>query len=275
MASRPNLVKRRLGRRLTRLRTQANLTPQDVANARIDISKSKLWRIETGQAAKVTMGDVLALCRKYNVQDRKLENELTRMAQESGERGWWEPYGEGVPAWFQLFVELEQDAAEMWVYESEFVNGLFQTEAYMRATYARDPLVSQDVAEQAVALRLARQRDYWNGNLRRVHWIMSEAVIRRTVGGKETHDEQLKYLLTMTERPGVDVYVVPDSTGAHPSMSRTYTVMQFDDVDDPNVVYSEAIDGSRYDDTEATFRRCRTTFDATQEPSIPIKEFLK
>jgi len=276
MANRPNLVKRRLGRRLTRLRTAANMSPQDVVDARIDVSRSKLWRIESGQAARITMGDVLALCRIFSVQDRELEHELCRMAQESGEQGWWEPYGAGVPAWFQLFVELEQDAAEMRIYESEFINGLFQTEDYMRAVYATSPFLRSQATDQAVALRMARQKDFWSRSpLPQVNLVMSEAAVRRRVGGGDTLAKQIDLLREKAALPSIHLWVIPDDAGAHPSMSRTYTLMGFSDSDDPSVVYSESIDGCRYDDTDEMFATAGDTFNATKAMAIPIEEHLK
>jgi len=276
MASAPNLVRRRLGRRLSRLRHRASMTPQQVNDANISISKSKLRLIELGESPKVAFGDVLALCRIYQVDDKKIENELTRMAQATTERGWWEPYGKGVPAWFQLFVELEQDADSLDIHEVEFVNGLFQTEEYMRAVIAANPSMDKVAAEKAVALRLARQRDFWKRMpLPEVNLIMGEAAIKREVAGSVAHRAQLDLLLDKAGFPGIHLWVIPSCAGAHASMNRSYTMMQFADPDDPSVVYTESIDGCRYDDTAEMFTLVRDTFNATKIVAEPIEEHLK
>src|SRR5215212_8514340 len=239
------LVRRQLGRRLRRLRDQAGKTVADVQAARLS-SPAKLWRIESGQTA-VKVADVRALCWLYGVDDT-ITDVLAGLARGTTGEGWWEDYGDVLPAWFTLYVELEAAAAEFQFYESELVPGLLQTEDYARAVYrASRPDLPRDAIERQVALRLERQRKTF-GRSRPpcIIAVVNAAVLARPVGGARVLADQVRSLCAARGLGHVDVRVLPWSAGAHAAMTGAFGLLYFDDPDDPAVVYTESQAGGRY-----------------------------
>ncbi|MEV0645172.1 helix-turn-helix transcriptional regulator [Phytomonospora sp. NPDC050363] len=266
----PNLTRRQLGRRLRNLREQSGKRAADVEYAQI-MSPSKLYRLEAGQNSSVSWPEVMALAQLYRA-DKDLERELIRMAKATLEAGWWEEFQ--VPKWFQLFVELEQIASAIYVYEVEFVTGLLQTEAYMRALYAVNQRLGTDAKNTLVASRLLRQREFWARTPPpRLEVVMSEGAVRRAIGGPHVHAEQRQALIDAAGRPHVSLYVIPDAVGAHPTIGRPFMLMEFPDDLDPSVVYSEAANGAKYDDSPAEFDHHRDTFEATRDMATALEEF--
>jgi hypothetical protein len=61
------------------------------------------------------------------------------------------------PASFRSFAPHEAEAAALYVFEHSFVPGLLQTAEYARAVLEMHPDVTEDVVNERVAGRLARQ----------------------------------------------------------------------------------------------------------------------
>jgi len=69
------------------------------------------------------------------------------------------------PASFRPFAVHEAEAASLRWYEHALVPGLLQTEAYARAVLSTRPNTAEDVIEELVAARLARQADAPGGDV--------------------------------------------------------------------------------------------------------------
>jgi transcriptional regulator with XRE-family HTH domain len=266
------LVRRQLGRRLRRLRNQAGKTIADVQAARLS-SPAKLWRIESGQTA-VKVADVRALCWLYGV-DETITDVLTGLAAGTTGEGWWEDYGDVLPAWFTLYVELEAAAAEFQFYESELVPGLLQTEDYARAVYrASRPDLPAEAIDRQVALRLERQRKTFGRTPPpRITAVLNAAVVARPVGGASVLADQVKSLCAAGDLGHVEVRVLPWEVGAHAAMTGAFGLLYFDDPDDPAVVYTESQAGGRYLEQPAQVAEHRRVFSLIHHESIPIEEY--
>lgn len=89
------------------------------------------------------------------------------------------------PPFFRGMARLESEAGELLAYDTPVVNGLLQTEDYMRALLGmRRPLLDEGTIEQRVAARLARQGifDRWPAPL--LGFVIEEPVLRRRLGGR-------------------------------------------------------------------------------------------
>ena len=53
--------------------------------------------------------------------------------------------------------------------------------------------------------------------------VLSEAVLRREVGGPDVMREQVARLREATSRPNIAVQILPFSAGAHPGMTGPFT----------------------------------------------------
>jgi len=136
--------------RLRALRAQAGKTAADVHAAGI-ASKAKLARIEAG-IGQVKMADVRALCWLYGV-DQANTDTLAELALNIAGEGFWEDYGDVMPSWFGLYVELESAASEMLVYDPELVPGVLQIPTYQRAIFETSPEFTAESAERQMRLR--------------------------------------------------------------------------------------------------------------------------
>src|SRR6266540_2756091 len=128
----PTVIRRRLGAVLRPLRQQTGLTCAQVA-ARLrgldtgtNWSETKVSRVETGRIA-VHPGDIDELLRFYRVEvhDHAAIMELARLARQ---RGWWHAYGDALPDWLTIMVDLETAATYLRTYQAEAVPELLQTE---------------------------------------------------------------------------------------------------------------------------------------------------
>ncbi|WP_286988346.1 helix-turn-helix transcriptional regulator [Thermomonospora sp. CIF 1] len=237
--------KRRLAAELRRLRKESGLTREQVAE-RVGCAPITITRIETGQSG-ARLGEVALMLETYGVTGDRREA-LMQVARDARKRGWWHPHTKAIPEWFQTYIGIEEEASSLRIYEAEVVPGLLQTEAYATATYLAEPvLLEKDEIARRVALRMERQRRLLEANDAPSMWVvLSEAVLRRHVGGKAVMREQLQYLDTLSRRPNVMLQVLPFSAGAHPAMQGGFTILSFPEPEDPDVVYVEYRLGSIY-----------------------------
>lgn len=265
------VVRRSLGRRLKQLRTAAGKTWRDVDEAHV-ASRAKLDRIENGRT-RVSVGDVRALCWLYNV-DSSVVEQLVEQAINTGGPSWWEDYGDALPAWFAMYVELESAAAELLTWQPLLVPGLLQTPAYQRAVFSAYPETAPDQAERQIRLRSERQRAVLNRTSPlNLTAIIDAGALTREVGGPEVMHEQREHLTKMSTLDHVTVVVLPWSAGAHVAMQGAFNVLGFDSQDDPDVVYLETEVGGRYVEQPPVVAQYRTMLDALRRTSIPIEEY--
>ena len=85
----PTVRQRELGKRLRELRSQHDLTVEDVAD-KLLCSATKVSRLETG-ARRPSLRDVRDLCVLYGL-DESTSSELMSLARGAREQGWWTQY---------------------------------------------------------------------------------------------------------------------------------------------------------------------------------------
>jgi transcriptional regulator with XRE-family HTH domain len=265
------VVRRQLGRRLRRLREAAGKTERDVETAKL-LSRTKLWRIESGKTP-VKVPDVRALCWLYGA-DSPTTDALAALAIGTTDQGWWEDYGDAVPDWFGLYIGLEAAASEVRIYEPELVHGLFQTADYARAVYrAAQPDDADDAIQRQVELRMGRQQLLQRRPPLRVVAVFNAGVLARQTGGPQVMTEQIKRLHELAEREQVDIRVLPWEAGAHAAMLGSFALLDFDDPDDPTVVYLESHVGARYLEKPAEVDDYRRIFGLINKQAVPIEEY--
>ncbi len=141
-------------------------------------------------------------------------------------------------------------------------NGVLQTEDYARAVI-RGVLstASTREVEQRVQARIERQA-VLSGEDPLLLWvIIDEAALRRMNGGPEVMREQLNHLLAAAAEPHVTLQVIPFGVGSHPGMLGSFVLMNFPDVDDPEIVYIDSMAGDLFLEAEADVRRYSSIFD--------------
>lgn len=108
-------------------------------------------------------------------------------------------------------AKLEAEAVEICAYDNSVVNGLLQTEEYLRAVFgSRRPALSEEELEQRVEARLARQAILDGGRMTPAFsFIHDEATLRRRVGGRMVLRQQLERLLEIGQMRHVEIQVLP------------------------------------------------------------------
>jgi len=244
---------RRLVIELKQFREAAGLTGEQVAE-QMGWSVAKVYRIE-GDRVRVLARDVQRLLKLYGISGEQADAvmELARMARV---KDWWHQYSGAIPEWFQFYVGLEAVASAMQEYNAELVTGLLQTEAYARAVMtAAMRSDGEEEMERQIAVRLERQKRLTAPDAPALWAVMNEAVLHRQVGGPDAMRDQLAHIGQLAARPNVTVQVLPFTAGAHPAMLGSFTVMQFPDPADRDVVYVETGTGALYLEKPEDVRR--------------------
>jgi hypothetical protein len=128
------------------------------------------------------------------------------------ERGGWfsEFYAESrtwiaTPPWFRSWVEHEQRASTLRVWQPGVLSGMLQTEGYARAILAVEPGVTDDEVNARLTARLARQAILTRDDSPRVWFLVDEAALRRCVGSAEVMAAQVTNLAGVTRLPNVTI----------------------------------------------------------------------
>ncbi|MFJ5141424.1 helix-turn-helix domain-containing protein [Streptomyces sp. NPDC088707] len=130
------------------------------------------------------------------------------------------------PAFFQGMAQLEKQAIELLVYDTMMVNGLLQTEEYMRALLdMRRPPLDQETIEQRVTARLARQDIFDRRPAPLLGFVMDESVLRHRYGGKRVVRGQLEHLLLIGERRNVELQIMPTDCEDNAGVNGPFTVV--------------------------------------------------
>jgi len=67
---------------------------------------------------------------------------------------------------------------------------------------------------------------------------------------------------------------MPFSVGAHPAMAGAFRILDFDDPDDPDVVYLESHVGALYLEEEHEVEEYRRIFQLLCKDAIPLADFV-
>jgi transcriptional regulator with XRE-family HTH domain len=116
------------------------------------------------------------------------------------------------PAFFRdaARLEAEAEAVELWVYATQAVPGLLQTEEYMRAVFGMwRPLLDEETLEQRVVARLARQSVFERRPAPLLSFVIDEAVVRRPLGGWPVMRGQLEQLMLVSAYRNVEIQIMP------------------------------------------------------------------
>jgi transcriptional regulator with XRE-family HTH domain len=270
----PTVVRRQLGRRLRRLREAAGKTERDLEEANL-LSRAKLWRIETGRTP-VKVPDVRALCWLYGA-DETTTDALSALAVGTNGPGWQEDYGDALPFWLSLYLGLEAAATHLYTYGAELVHGLLQTPAYVRAVCeANSSNGDEGAIQRLIKLRQERQHVLTTRvPPLRLTAILSAGVLLRQVGGAEVMAEQVQRLRDLNRFDHVEIRVLPWTIGAHAAMVSPFTILDFDDIDDPAVVYIESQTGARYLEKSEELAEYRRVFGLVKARSLTIEEYIR
>ncbi len=271
MAGSPSMRRRRLAAELRRLRADAGLPIEDVAD-KLTWPGSKVSRMENRQVG-VSHRDLRKLLDLYHVEDGAYREELLEMGRRATERGWWQSYSSNVvTAPYANLIGLEAEAATIRSYEPELVPGLLQTADYARAIIRTGPLtLASKEVDRRVEVRLERQEVLIRTDPPppKVSVILNEGALARRVGGPEVMRAQIEQLLRERDRANVTVQILPFRAGEHPAMLGPFYMLTFLDPADPGAVHVENLTGSHGLERPEDVRAYEVVWDAIQAKAVP------
>jgi transcriptional regulator with XRE-family HTH domain len=113
------------------------------------------------------------------------------------------------PPWFRSWVEHEQQAATLRIWQLGVLSGLLQTGGYARAILTVEPGVTDDQVNARLAARLARQAILARDDPPAAWFLVDEAALRRCVGSPDVMAAQVAHLDGVARLPNVTIQVVP------------------------------------------------------------------
>jgi transcriptional regulator with XRE-family HTH domain len=270
--------RRTLGIALRQARESAGFMVKDAANL-LNCSNQTVWRMETGNAS-TKVASVMVLCDAYGVSD-DMREALLGLAKESRSRGWWHAYGDVVPAWFELYVGLEQAASEVLIYEPSLVPGLLQSGDYMGAVIRADrPELSDDEVAKRIELKQSRQELLTRAyppppNL---SVIMSEAALAARALPLGVMRKQLWHLLQTTQITQLSIRILPLTAGPHrASVTGAFTFLRFRQENGntpPSTIYGENLTGAIYLDKPSEIEAYRAVWDSISSLALTEQQSL-
>jgi transcriptional regulator with XRE-family HTH domain len=271
----PTVLRILLGAQLRQLREVAGIT-MDQAALEIRGSRPKVARLEMGRVAPKER-DVVDLLTLYGVPGDEHET-LRTLARQANAPGWWHKYSDVLPDWFEHYIGLEAAASRLSVYEVQFVPGLVQTEDYARAvTHLRHDNGSRRGIDREVQFQMARQAILDRPDPIGMRLILDEAALRRQVGGEAVMRRQFRHLADMADRQDIAIQLIPFGNTSRP-VPGSFSLLEFDDPDLFDIVFSEHIGGGFYlDGAEGVdyYRRLMQRLAAQALPEDETRAFLR
>ncbi|MFE0458856.1 Scr1 family TA system antitoxin-like transcriptional regulator [Kitasatospora sp. NPDC058965] len=206
---------RALGKQIKLLREQRGLTQRQLAD-RIGYSEDLVSSVERGR--RIPQPEYLATV------DRAVEaGGLLSVTTEEVARA---KANVKHPAFFRTYAKLETCAVEMHEFSIQNIPGLLQTEEHARAVFSlRRPLLPEQIIEERVVARMARQEVLEKWPPPEATWIIEEAVLHRPVGGREIHGRQLEKLLRVGRKRNVELQVMPLARTEHAGLGGPFNLL--------------------------------------------------
>lgn len=225
----------RLRAELRKLREAAGVTQKQAAE-RLEWSISKMIRIEGGMS-NVGVTDLRALLALYGVNDPQRVEDLAVMARESRKSAWWTKYRKFLDPQLFVLIGYEASATRIRQFQSQMLPGLLQTSGYVEAL-ARHVRLSSEAVRLGVEIREQRRRIMGEGGPE-MHFVLDEAIVRRSFGDAAATLRQLQRLREVSVMSNVSLRILPFSSGLHPGLQKSFTVLEMPPDGDHVLVFEE------------------------------------
>lgn len=269
--SNPTARQQRLGAELRKLREGAGLSTEQAA-VLLDTKRTVITSTEAGRHG-VSPERVRRVAFRYECTDQRLVDALVAMC---GDRttGWWEKYGDLLPAAFADVAELEWHAQGLRVSTMTHMPGQLQTEAYARALFeAAIPRLPAEEFEARVAHRVQRRRAIDRPGAPPYAVIIHEAALRIEAGGRAVLREQLRHVMEAADRDNVTIQAMPFSAGVFPGSGQAilYALGQVPPLD---TVHLDRTTGGEFLHSGTHLCKYRLQLDAMQKIALSPEKTL-
>lgn len=266
----PILPRKRIAAELKRLREDANLTLEQVAEALL-VSTSKLSRLENAQGSPQAR-DVRDLINFYQIDGTELAAKLNRWTRASHRQGWWADYSETISNDLDTHISYESEASVARVYTIPALPVLLQTDEYAREYYRNnEPWRSESELDALVRLRMRRQNSLVDREEQpplRLVAIAHESGLHHLIGSREIMHRQLDQLVDRSTAPNIDLRVLPFTSALPFTSTCMWAYFEFSDAVDRDVVAVETHAGFRYIETTPRVAQYRKHYEHLIECSL-------
>src|SRR3569833_27918 len=121
----------------------------------------------------------------------------------------------------------EQGATRLTNWETGLIPGLLQTADYARAIFDSSNLTADQVDARIVA-RMNRQKMLTGPDPVKLHAIIDERVLERTVGDEDIMSDQMYRLVEASRLPHVSVRLLGAGIGFHPGRVGSFMMMEYE-----------------------------------------------
>lgn len=240
---RPDTAFRLLGQRIRTLRKARGISAV-AASKVIAHSPSNFSRMECG-LVPIRESDLHKLLTLYGVADSTDRQALHDLNARLAEPRWWNrPGGGDLPEWFCSYLVLESTAWWIGAYESRFIPGLLQTEAYA-ATVIGSRCADPDRVRRLVDIRIQRQRRMLDRGGPGLWAIVDESALLNNFR-PDVMRAQLEHLRQLMDLPNVTIQVIRLTAGAQAERSNSFSIMRLRGSLLPEVVYLEQLDHAMF-----------------------------
>jgi len=156
------------------------------------------------------------------------------------------------------------------------VPGLLQTEEYASAVMHLHRINPKpEEVRSRVEIRMKRQQLLLGrASPPPLFFILDEAVIQRLIGDKATRRDQISRLISIANRPEVTIEIIPFSVGLHRGMGDNFTILEFSDPSDDDVLYFESVRDSIFQEDAEEISIYRELFEELRKISFGKKKSL-
>jgi hypothetical protein len=177
-----------------------------------------------------------------------------------------------MPPWFRPWIEHEQRAVNLRVWQPSSLSGLLQTEAYALAQLRTFPGVTAGQVSERLSGRMARQailtREVPAPPM--AWFLVDEAALRRRTASALIMAGQLEHLLTVAALPNVTVQVVPNVM--HAELTGGFAIAEA--VKGPAAYIETALTGQVFEDTRVVLE-LSARFEALRTEALRGTESLR
>jgi hypothetical protein len=179
--------------------------------------------MENGQQciSDVDLGSLFVI---YKVASQE-RGHLLHLAQRQDDPGYWEAFSP-VAEESKTLKRLERSATAIVDVAPVLIPELVQTADYARAVMESDGVPAEHIAAR-VDERLARQSILAKDKTPKLDLIVSEAALRRPIGGRDITTKQLRVLQETAQQPNVRFRIVPFAVSGDAGMHTAFSVMEF------------------------------------------------
>jgi uncharacterized protein DUF5753 len=219
--------------------------------------------------------DVADLLTLYGITDERERGAILALARRANVPGWWHPYRDILPSWFERYLSLEQASGAIRTYEPQLVPGLLQTQECARAVIQLgNPGASADDIERRVALRMKRQKVLIQPGAPNLWAVVDEAALWR-LDGRSAMQEQIRHLIEIADLANVTLQVIPLYSGAHAAVGGPFSILRFSEPDLPDIVYLEQLTSALYLDKEQDVQHYLMVMDRLCVQAKPPAETIR